>query len=131
MDVQHFISTERKILCELTSKILDEEDKKTTFWRIHDQIDSDIACDNEISHFHQIETMQMKIPEVSELPKAFSFKGYQEFCMRNGLETLDIQQELDEYFRTSRIIKRWFLYFHYAPFAYLTLFVFFLICLGA
>jgi hypothetical protein len=130
MDIEEFILTEQKYLSHLTPKVKEEEERKMTFWRIHDSADCDVKIDENSIHSWIEKTSALPIPKVNELPRDYSFKGYQEYCMKHGLRPLDIQEEIDEYFRLTRFFKRWILYYNYAPFSYLLILFTFIFFLG-
>ena len=130
MNLDQFILEETLYVEDLTSLVLDEEEKKTIYWRVHDTAHSDKPLDEEnidIEDFHK-QKYSIPFPQISDLPKSYSFQKYQEYCMKHGLQPFDMQTEIDQYFQKDRFLKRWLLYFHYAPFSYLLLF-FIVICI--
>ena len=126
MDLEQFILEETLHVEDLTSFVLDEEEKKTIYWRVQDMIHSDNPLDEEAIDIEYFRNSPIAFPQISDLPKSYSFKKYQEYCMKNGLQPFDVQEEIDQYFQKNLILKRWLLYFHYAPFSYLLLLFIFL-----
>ena len=98
MDIQDFIRSEKKSLSLIQSSVLEQEQHKLAYWRVQDLSGSDKGLDeNRIDDF-DLNTSTFSLPKVTELPMDYSFKGYQEYCMKHGLKPLDVQEEIDAYF---------------------------------
>ena len=130
MDIEQFILEETLDVKKITPIILEEEEKKTLYWTIHDTSSSDTPFDEKHFDIETYTKSSIPFPKISDHPKSFSFKKYQEYCMKHGLNALDLQEEIDIFFAKKRIVKRWFLYFHYAPFSYLILFFLSILFIG-
>ena len=84
MDIKEFILTEQRSLSLLTSKVREEEEKKTMMWRIHDQSDSDEHFDESQLDCWMEDLTKISCPKVCDLPKDYSFRSYQEYCFLGG-----------------------------------------------
>ena len=119
MDIQDFIQSEQKYLSLIQLNVLEQEEHKLAYWRVQDVSGCDkVLNENQIDDW-DLNTSKLSLPKVTDLPLDYSFKGYQEYCMKHGLKPLDIQEEIDSYFGLTRFIKRWVLYYNYAPYSYI------------
>ncbi len=131
MDIQDFIQSEQKSLSLIQLNILEQEEHKLAYWRVQDISGSDSGLDENRIDDWDLNASSLSLPKVTELPLDYSFKGYQEYCMKHGLKPLDIQEEIDAYFGLTRFIKRWLLYYNYAPYSYILIAtIFFVILFG-
>ena len=119
MDIQDFIQSEQKSLSLIQSTVLEQEEHKLAYWRVQDVSGSDKGFDENRIDDLDLNTSTLSLPKVTELPLDYSFKGYQEYCMKHGLKPLDVQEEIDAYFGFTILIKRWLLYYNYAPYSYI------------
>ena len=119
MDLQDFIQSEQKSLSLIQSNVLQQEEHKLAYWRVQDISGSDKGFDENRIDDWDLNTSIPSRPQVTELPLDYSFKGYQEYCMKHGLKPLDVQEEIDAYFGLTILIKRWVLYYNYAPYSYI------------
>ena len=126
MDIQDFIQSEQKSLSLIQSNVLEQEEHKLAYWRVQDVSGSDKRLDENRIDDLDLNTSKLSLPKVTELPLDYSFKGYQEYCMKHGLKAIDIQEEIDAYFGLTRLIKRWVLYYNYAPYSYVVITTIFL-----
>ena len=101
-----------KILCTYSIKCPRTRREQLSYWRVQDISDSDNRLDENQIDDWSLNTSLLSLPEVTDLPMDYSFKGYQEYCMKHGLKALDIQEEIDAYFGLTRLIKRWVLYYN-------------------
>jgi len=121
MEIQDFIQSEQKSLALIQSNVLEQEENKLSYWRVQDISDSDNRLDENQIDDWSLNTSLLSLPKVTDLPMDYSFKGYQEYCMKHGLKAIDIQEEIDAYFGLTRLIKRWVLYYNYAPYSYVVI----------